>query len=75
MKISLIVSVAAFAAVLIFVGSASANDRRPHRRMSLLSSYVEHTQHGIIVRYASDCPVTPIRRAFRSRVSLECPAR
>jgi hypothetical protein len=59
----------------MFVGSASAHDLCQHRKMSLFSSHVEHTQHGFIVRYASDCPVTPIRRAFRSRVSLECPAR
>jgi hypothetical protein len=75
MKTRLLMSIAAFAAVPMFVGSASAHDLCPYRKTLMFSSHVEHTQHGFIVRYASDCPVTPIRRTFRSKVSLECPAK
>jgi len=55
-------------------GCASHNPllRHDHREHVIVRSATPG--HGPIVRSASDCPVTPIRRTFRSRVILECPA-
>jgi hypothetical protein len=76
MKSNCLSSLAVIALALTLTGSGAAHDLFPHHKKVVLSADVaREAHHGRIVRNASDCPVTPIRRAFRSKVTLECPAR
>ena len=76
MKDSKLLSIAVMAAVLMFTGPGAAHDLFPHRKKLVLSAEVaSDAKRGRIVRNALDCPVTPIRRTFRSKVTLVCPVR
>ena len=76
MKDSKILSIAVMAAALMLTGSGAAHDLLPQRKkLTLSAETASDANRGRIVRNASDCPVTPIRRAFRSKVTLFCPTR
>jgi len=76
MKGSKLPSIAVMAAALMLTGSGAAHDLFQHRKkLTLSAETASDANRGRIVRNASDCPVTPIRRAFRSSVTLYCPAR
>lgn len=77
MKGSKLSSFAVIAAALMLTSSAAAHDLLPHREKLVLSAEAtsDAAHHARIVRHALDCPVTPIRRSFRSKITLECPSR
>ena len=69
----------AFVATLLgagsFVDPASADTIWRYLPKSSTPYAVPHTHNrgGYVVRSASDCPRTVIRRSFRSKVTLVCP--